>query len=103
MSSQSVYKSCTEANCRKRKDLNEHGRCPEHVIVDPPTSEIHDEVANDVAADQENCSCPKCNAVVKDDDPALLCDLCKCWFHVTCTTMSNEFFNKMKDDQSNMT
>ena len=40
--------------------------------------------------------CRKCNKEVSDDDDAILCDgLCQCWFHLSCTNLSDEEFQRL--------
>ena len=42
-------------------------------------------------------SCIKCNLEVSNDDPALTCDTCSRWCHLSCTSISMHRYNALID------
>jgi len=47
----------------------------------------------------ESTSCPKCDLFVFEED-SIFCDICRAWFHISCTTINRKTFNILKDDNS---
>ena len=74
--------TCRILKCRRWKNLDEHGACPEHVNTDS-------------VEDQEVCKCSKCTNVVIDDDLAINCDLCDKWYHLKCTNVHEELYQQL--------
>ena len=72
--------TCNHLSCRRRKDLDEDGFCPQHT-----TQEVAAET------DVHSCKCGGCNETVQSnpDTKRLLCDSenCKAWYHLNCTSI----------------
>jgi len=44
--------------------------------------------------------CPKCTIVVGDES-SIMCFLCSCWYHVSCTSVSDKLFKLINEDSDN--
>ena len=79
-------KLCTVNKCRKWKDLNENGVCPDH--INSPNDQPEDV-----------CKCSKCNNDVNENDAAINCDLCNKWFHRCCTDIKPDIYDLIDPEQ----
>ena len=50
---------------------------------------------NTSANRRENCNCPICKIVVKEDDNSICCTMCQTWVHQACLHMDEEEFNAL--------
>ena len=72
---------CKTRICKKRKDLDGDGFCPECVLKrkgDKSTYEY---------------KCPSCEMKVGGDDCAMFCNLCECWSHINCVMFPKELYD----------
>ena len=89
------YKSCAVRGCRKRKDLDSDGLCPNHKNPpqDPPASEPELVLS-------DNCDCFQCGSVVLDSEDAVECDLCDKFFHISCVKIAKPIHKGLTDTSS---
>lgn len=48
-----------------------------------------------IKKDSQNCG--SCNIVVRDDEAAIECELCRFWFHCTCQNVSKKLYDTISD------
>ena len=79
---------CKLTKCRKWKNLDDNGFCPDHISTDP-------------AADQspEVCNCSICSLVVNDDDLAINCELCNEWYHISCSNIGETLYELIDPEE----
>ena len=78
--------TCKISKCRKWKNLNDNGFCPDH------TSANHTD-------EQEICKCNTCSLVVNDNDFAINCELCNEWCHISCTTIGQTLYELIDPEE----
>ena len=52
----------------------------------------------------ENCSndcCKKCEIIFRKKDNAISCDLCEYWYHLNCSGINKDLFNKLGESDDN--
>ena len=82
---------CKTKICKKRKNLDGEGFCPECVAKrnsDPSVYEYN---------------CPSCEKKVGDDECSMFCNLCELWFHIDCVQFPKavyDILSKHKDLES---
>ena len=77
-------RSCTADGCKKYKNLDADGFCPNHKSDDSVT--------------EDNSECSKCKTDVGDDDEGIQCDLCLNWYHLKCTDLTTDSYKCFTDD-----
>ena len=78
--------TCKISKCRKWKNLNDNGVCPDH------TSANHTD-------EQEICKCNTCSLVVNDNDLAINCELCNEWCHISCSTIGQTLYELIDPEE----
>ena len=84
--SQVQYKSCVTPRCRKRKDLDKDGKCPNCVKA---LAKFKDSAQTPI------WPCGVCNAECTDTVKAVDCDYCNIWFHIACVDIDDETYKML--------
>ena len=79
--------TCNELRCRRRKNLDANGYCPQHSTAEAAPETVH------------SCKCGGCDKAVgnEPETKGLLCDSenCKVWYHLECTKISEQLYELM--------
>ena len=83
MSTTTARVYCSVSRCSRWANINKDGLCPKHVAL--------------TEKDKGNIvyKCLECDLECKGSEPAVLCDRCDTWLHITCINMSLEIYELM--------
>ncbi len=51
-------------------------------------------------SDKSSDCCGRCTKLVRNDDKALLCDICETWYHVKCERIPDEVYKFMSEEEA---
>ena len=72
---------CTVSRCSRWANINNDGLCPKHVaLAEKDKGEVI-------------YKCLECDMECKKDQPAVLCDRCDTWAHITCINMPRDIYD----------